>query len=130
MRQNRWELIGKGMILGAMILCISFTACAEEDAAEPSEPAPGSEIPITHFTDQVNSEEAEAAIEEAGNIISGRGVSKVNDIFKDREMRVTPPGTIVGSDIVLSNPDLIAFNIKAKTPYGDVYMNVGFARGV
>lgn len=80
--------------------------------------------------DELSVEEAEAAIEEAGNIISGRGVSKVNDIFKDREMRVTPPGTIIGSDIVLSNPDLIAFNIKAKTLHGDVFMNVGFARGV
>ncbi len=39
----------------------SETAPAEEDAAEQAEPAPGSEIPITHFTDQVNSEEAEAA---------------------------------------------------------------------
>ena len=57
-------------------------------------------------------------------------ISRLNDIFKDREMRVTPPGTIIGSDIVLSNPDLIAFNIKANTQYGDVFMNVGFARGV
>ncbi|WP_027407383.1 response regulator [Anaerovibrio sp. RM50] len=80
--------------------------------------------------DDLSADEAEAAIEEAGNIITGRAVSRVNDVFKDKEMRITPPGTVIGSDIILSNPELISFNVKAKTSYGDVHMNVGFARGV
>lgn len=75
-------------------------------------------------------EEAEASIEEAGNIIAGRGVSKVNDIFKEREMRLTPPGTISGTDIRLANPELVSFNIKAATKIGDICMSVGFSRGV
>ena len=75
-------------------------------------------------------EEAEASIEESGNIIAGRGVSKVNDIFKEREMRLTPPGTISGTDIRLANPDLVSFNIKASTKIGDICMSVGFSRGV
>ena len=80
--------------------------------------------------DDLSADEAEAAIEEAGNIITGRAVSRVNDVFKDKEMRITPPGTVIGSDIILSNPELISFNVVAKTSYGNVYMNVGFARGV
>ena len=75
-------------------------------------------------------EEAEASIEESGNIIAGRGVSKVNDIFKEREMRLTPPGTISGTDIRLANPELVSFNIKASTKIGDICMSVGFSRGV
>jgi len=80
--------------------------------------------------DDLSADEAEAAIEEAGNIIAGRAVSRVNDVFKDKEMRITPPGTVIGTDIILSNPELISFNIIAKTSYGDVHMSVGFARGV
>jgi DNA-binding NarL/FixJ family response regulator len=80
--------------------------------------------------DDLSADEAEAAIEEAGNIITGRAVSRINDVFKDREMRITPPGTVIGSDIILSNPELISFNVVAKTSYGNVFMNVGFARGV
>ena len=80
--------------------------------------------------DDLSADEAEAAIEEAGNIITGRAVSRINDVFKDKEMRITPPGTVIGTDIILSNPELISFNVVAKTSYGNVFMNVGFARGV
>lgn len=80
--------------------------------------------------EEVSESEAMAAVEESGNIIAGHGISRINDVIKDREMRLTPPGIISGSNIKLSNPDLISFNIKAKTESGDIFMNVGFARSV
>lgn len=80
--------------------------------------------------DEVTDFEAQAAVEESGNIIAGHGISRINDVIKDREMRLTPPGIISGMDIKLSNPELVAFNIKAKTSIGDIFMNVGFARSV
>ena len=80
--------------------------------------------------ESVTDAEAQAAVEESGNIIAGHGISRINDVIKDREMRLTPPGIISGVDIKLSNPELIAFNIKAKTSIGDIFMNVGFARSV
>ena len=80
--------------------------------------------------DEVTDFEAQAAVEESGNIIAGHGISRINDVTKDREMRLTPPGIISGTDIKLSNPELIAFNIKAKTSIGDIFMNIGFARSV
>ena len=80
--------------------------------------------------DEVTDFEAQAAVEEYGNIIAGHGISRINDVIKDREMRLTPPGIISGTDIKLSNPELIAFNIKAKTSIGDIFMNIGFARSV
>lgn len=80
--------------------------------------------------DEVSDFEAQAAVEESGNIIAGHGISRINDVIKDREMRLTPPGIISGMDIKLSNPELVAFNIKAKTSIGDIFMNVGFARSV
>ena len=80
--------------------------------------------------DEVTDFEAQAAVEESGNVIAGHGISRINDVIKDREMRLTPPGIISGTDIKLSNPELIAFNIKAKTSIGDIFMNIGFARSV
>ena len=80
--------------------------------------------------DEVTDFEAQAAVEESGNIIAGHGISRINDVIKDREMRLTPPGIISGTDIKLSNPELIAFNIKAKTSIGDIFMNIGFSRSV
>ena len=80
--------------------------------------------------DEVTDFEAQAAVEESGNIIAGHGISRINDVIKDREMRLTPPGIISGTDIKLSNPELLAFNIKAKTSIGDIFMNIGFARSV
>lgn len=80
--------------------------------------------------DEVSDFEVQAAVEESGNIIAGHGISRINDVIKDREMRLTPPGIISGMDIKLSNPELVAFNIKAKTSIGDIFMNVGFARSV
>lgn len=80
--------------------------------------------------DEVSDFEVQAAVEESGNIIAGHGISRINDVIKDREMRLTPPGIISGMDIKLSNPELVAFNIKAKTSIGDIFMNIGFARSV
>ena len=77
----------------------------------------------------VSEEEGSESVEEAANIIVGRGVSNINDVFKDREMRITPPGTIVGSNIRIASPKLTTFRIVAKTRIGDIEMNVGFAEG-
>lgn len=77
----------------------------------------------------VSDEEASDTVEEAANIIVGRGVSNINDVFKDKEMRITPPGTIVGTNIRIASPKLTTFRIVAKTRIGDINMNVGFAEG-
>ena len=78
---------------------------------------------------ELEEDEASDTVEEAVNIIVGRGVSNINDVFKDKEMRITPPGTIVGSKIRIASPKLTTFCIVAKTRIGDISMNVGFAEG-
>ena len=80
-------------------------------------------------SDGMTDEEANDAVEESANIIIGRGVSNINDVFKDKEMRITPPGTICGTGIRIASPKLTTFKITAKTNLGDIYMNVGFAEG-
>lgn len=77
----------------------------------------------------IREEEAADSIEESANIIVGRGVSNINDVFRDKEIRTTPPGTICGKDIHIASPKLTTFHIVAKTRIGDIHMNVGFAEG-
>ena len=79
--------------------------------------------------ESVGDDEASESVEEAANIIVGRGVSNINDVFKDKEMRITPPGTIVGEDIRIASPKLTTFRAVAKTRIGDIKMNIGFAEG-
>ena len=79
--------------------------------------------------EEVADDEIHEAVEEAANIVIGRGVSNINDVFKDKEMRITPPGTIFGSGIKISSPKLTTFRLTASTEVGDIILNVGFAEG-
>ena len=76
-------------------------------------------------TEEVSDDEIHEAVEEAANIVIGRGVSNINDVFKDKEMRITPPGTIFGSGIKISSPKLTTFRLTASTEVGDIILNVG-----
>ena len=80
-------------------------------------------------TDEVTDEEMNEAVEEAANIVIGRGASNINDVFKDKEMRITPPGTISGSGIKIASPKLTTFKLTASSQVGDIFINVGFAEG-
>ena len=80
-------------------------------------------------TNELTEDEMNEAVEEAANIVVGRGVSNINDVFKDKEMRITPPGTICGTGIRIASPKLTTFKLTASTKVGDIIMNVGFAEG-
>lgn len=80
-------------------------------------------------TEDLTEDEIQDAVEEAANIIIGRGVSNVNDVFKDKELRITPPGTICGTGIRVASPKLTTFKLTASTDFGNVCVNVGFAEG-
>ena len=76
----------------------------------------------------MTADEAGDVIEEAANIIVGRCASVVNDL-KDVDMRISPPGTIVGKNIRIANFKITSYVITAETRFGNVFMNVGFAEG-
>lgn len=78
--------------------------------------------------DDMSDEDASDAVEEAANIIIGHGASVINDL-KEKEMRISPPGTIVGRSIRIANFKMTSFRIKAETRLGDVFLNIGFAEG-
>ena len=74
-------------------------------------------------------EDAHEAAEEAANIFIGHGVSSINGIFKNKEMRITPPGSFYGSGVKMTTQKLITFKITALTEFGEICINVGFAEG-
>lgn len=78
--------------------------------------------------EKLTAEEASDVIEEAANIIAGRCASVVNDL-KDVDMRISPPGTIVGKNIRIANFKIASYYIEAQTRFGNICMNVGFAEG-
>lgn len=77
----------------------------------------------------ISEEKASECIEEAANIIAGHGVSMINNVLKDKELRITPPGTILGTKLSIVNPKMIAFNVIATTNLGEIKMSIGFAGG-
>ena len=79
--------------------------------------------------EDVEDGEADDAVEEAANIIAGRGISKINNVLEGKELRLTPPGTIRGSKVHIVSPRMTTFCISMRLPIGTVQMNVGFAEG-
>ena len=79
--------------------------------------------------EELADDEAVDAVEEAANIIAGRAVSKINNVLEGKELRLTPPGTIRGSQVHIVSPRMTTFCISIRLPIGMVRMNVGFAEG-
>ena len=79
--------------------------------------------------DELDDDEAVDAVEEAANIIAGRAVSKINNVLEGKELRLTPPGTVRGSQVHIVSPRMTTFCISIRLPIGIVRMNVGFAEG-
>ena len=79
--------------------------------------------------EEVDDVEAVDAVEEAANILAGRAVSKINNVLDGKELRLTPPGTIRGSQVHIVSPRMTTFCISVRLPIGMVRMNVGFAEG-
>ncbi len=76
---------------------------------------------------QLDDETAMETLQEAVNIIVGRAVSAINDHSKGKEMRITPPGLIVGYNVKLAGAGLKAFRTKCVSVFGTMYMEMGFA---
>ena len=79
--------------------------------------------------EEVDDVEAVDAVEEAANILAGRAVSKINNVLDGKELRLTPPGTIRGSQVHIVSPRMTTFCISIQLPIGMVRMNVGFTEG-
>ncbi|MGE5370853.1 MAG: response regulator [Solirubrobacterales bacterium] len=76
--------------------------------------------------DEVSEEDILYAMGEISNIIGGNAVSRINNLFKDGELRVSPPGILSGEKMNLFNPKLNVALINAQTEIGLFAVSVGF----
>ncbi|MDT8715178.1 response regulator [Clostridium sp. 19966] len=78
-----------------------------------------------------NDDEVIYAMSEFTNIATGNACSIINRKNKLFGLRVAPPTVFHGEAINVSKSNLDnIFTTKAKTDFGDVYINVGFKKGV
>lgn len=67
---------------------------------------------------------------EFSNIVAGIACSLMNKSNKLLGLRVAPPTIIHGESVVISKSDLdTVSSVKADSPFGELYMSVGFNRG-
>ena len=82
------------------------------------------------FAQKLQTTEApEDAAEDSATIFVKRGAEMLNETFAEKNLTLTPPGTICGNGIKIASHKLITFKITATLSFGEVCMNLGFAEG-
>ena len=79
--------------------------------------------------DEASEEDMLNGMAELANIVSGNGVSAVNNAYRELELRLPQLSILSGRKINIVNPKLDAYIVTAQTPHGSIRMSVGFAGG-
>lgn len=66
---------------------------------------------------------------ELTNIVSGNGITTVNNANPGMGLMLTPPSLFLGDDLTIVSPKLNAEVVTVSTPAGDVFLSVGFEGG-
>ena len=66
---------------------------------------------------------------EFANIVSGHGITQINNLHKGFALMLTPPSVFMGSKINITSPKINAEVIEIDTPVGYVKISVGFEGG-
>ena len=66
---------------------------------------------------------------ELTNIVSGNGITKVNNANPGMRLMLTPPSLFMGEELTIVSPKLNAEVITVSTPVGDIFLSVGFEGG-
>lgn len=76
-----------------------------------------------------NNDQVTAALGEFTNILAGNACSLLNKLNKAYGLRVTPPSVLQGDGVVIARPNFKTTSVLADTKFGEILLNVGFARG-
>lgn len=79
--------------------------------------------------DELDEDDAREAFSEAANVIMGKYVSYLDDVLKDQDVRMSPPGIIKGRNMKFLSVKLRPFDITASTSIGDIKISIGFSKG-
>jgi len=68
-------------------------------------------------------------VAEISNIIAGNACSMINRANSLFGFRVAPPTVVYGDAVKISRAELTTVSsVVAETPFGDIYLNIGFNR--
>lgn len=86
------------------------------------------------ISDTINGEECDAefildTMAELTNIVSGNGITRVNNANPGMGLMLTPPSLFLGNPLTIVSPKLNAEVVTVKTPVGDVFLSIGFEGG-
>jgi len=66
---------------------------------------------------------------EFANIVSGHGITQVNNLKKHMALMLTPPSVFWGNKIHITSPKINAEVVEVDTPVGSIKISVGFEGG-
>ncbi|WP_378954483.1 chemotaxis protein CheX [Pelosinus sp. sgz500959] len=69
------------------------------------------------------------SIAEFANIVSGHGITQINNLEKNLALLLTPPSVFLGKKINITSPKINAEVIEIDTSVGSIKISVGFEGG-
>lgn len=62
---------------------------------------------------------------EFANMVSGNGITSINNFYKSSELRLTPPAIFAGKNLEISSPKVSSVGGNYRSEYGEIRMEVG-----
>ena len=62
---------------------------------------------------------------EFANMVSGNGITGINDFYKSSELRLTPPAIFAGRKLEISSPKVSSVGCSYCSEYGGIRMQIG-----
>jgi len=86
------------------------------------------------LSDAINCEECDEefvldTMAELTNIVSGHGITAVNNANPGMGLMLTPPSIFLGTKLTIVSPKLNAEVVIVNTPVGDLQLSIGFEGG-
>lgn len=62
---------------------------------------------------------------EFANMVSGKGITGINDFYKSSQLRLTPPAVFAGKKLEISSPKVSSAGCNYCSEYGVIRMEIG-----
>lgn len=62
---------------------------------------------------------------EFANMVSGNGITNINNAFKGSELRLTPPAVFAGEQLEITSPKISSTGGAYRSEYGSVRLEIG-----
>jgi CheY-specific phosphatase CheX len=91
-------------------------------------------VTAKRLSDAINGEDTDEefvldTMAEVANIISGNGISLVNNANPGLGLMLTPPSVFLGEHLSIVSPKMSAEMVNVKTDFGDLLVSIGFEGG-